>query len=299
MYNNGEYVIVNSAGNIVGDRFDEILGCGNGCLSFVIRKGDKRGFLSTESGKKIFAPQFDRAWIDKPKFGLAAVVVGSKLGFVNVKTGKMSIEPQFDFEGRHLYYDFIFQDNGYCTVPGKDVKFGIIDTTGQIIIPTVYDDIDYLKYGFTKLRMGDKYALYDSIFNLVLPMGYDYLSVNELGIVALKEHTQQLLDFKGQNAVNNYWIDQIEYEEYISHLYEPSSNDKYDYEGSRITGKLSPYLKFQVGDYYGVFDASYKIIIPPIYRELEYNGNGFFSCSIDGNGAIIIDSNGQWVHGKN
>ena len=294
VYNNGDFAIVDSAGTVIGERFDDVFFAEKGHLSFIFRKNDKRGYLSSENGHPIFEAQFDHAWIDNPKYGLAAYVNNNRLGFVNVKTGTFAIPPVFVIEKYHLdYYDFIFKDNGYCIVPGEDAKFGVIDTTGQIIIPTIYDDVDFMNHGFIKLTSDDKYALYDSTLHVVLPMGYDYIAVNDLGIVALKNHSQQLLDYNGKDVLNNYWLDCIDYygEAYISHLYEPAQTNGY--------GEISPYKKFKTGDYYGVFNATYKVIIQPMYKEIYYNGNGYFSCSLDGyNGALIIDSNGKPVHGK-
>ena len=292
-YNNGNFAIVDSMNKVVGERFDYILFQEKGRLSLIFVKEGKRGFISTETGKQIFGAEFERAWIDNPRFGLAAYVKDDLLGFVNVRTGEYAIPALFTADDYH-WCDFVFRDNGYCIVPGEDSKFGVIDTTGQIIIQPVYDDIDFLDFGFVKLKQGNKYALYDSLFIEILPMGYDYLSVNELGIVAMKGHSQQLLDFSGENVVNYLWIDQLAYNEYVSHLYEPSPGGKYDDDG-----KLSPYMMFQIGKFYGVFNASYKVIIPPIYSNLHYNGNGYFSCSVDEyGGAIIIDSNGRQVHGE-
>ena len=293
-YNNGDYAIVDSSGTVIGERFDAIMYAEGGCLSLVFRKNDKKGFLSSENGSPIFNAQFDHAWVDNPRFGLAAYVKNNRLGFVNVKTGTFAIPPVFVIEKYHIaYHNFVFKDNGYCIVPGEDDKFGVIDTTGQIIIPAIYDEIDFISRGFMKLQSGFKYALYDSLFNIVLPMGYEKIEVNDFGIVALINHNQQLLDYNGKDVINNYWLDPIDYYEYITYFYEP-------FQGSgNEEMQISEYMKFRSGDKYGVFNAAYKVIVPPIYSDIIYNGNGYFACAPDWHGgAIIIDKNGKPVHGK-
>ncbi|MDR2385533.1 MAG: WG repeat-containing protein [Tannerella sp.] len=305
MYNNGEYAIIDFMGNVVGDRFDMILGFDSGydCLSFVICKGNKRGFLSTESGKQIFAPQFDRAWIDNPKLGLAAVVIGNKLGFVNVKTGKMAIEPQFDFENQHLYYNYIFRDNGYCIVPGKDSKFGVIDTTGKLLLPCQYDDVTFDDFGFVELQFSGKLGLCDSLLHIVLPPVYDRLEVFDLGIMVgeldyANGHKQYLLAYDGKEVISKLWLDEMDYEEIATPLYEPvAEGNKYDNDGYQKQGKKSAYTKFYLYDRYGVFDEKFNVIIPAKYDDIDYIGNGYFSCELGSLGAIL-NSKGQFVHGK-
>jgi hypothetical protein len=301
MYHNGEYAIIDSAGNIVGDRFDQILGSGSGCLSFVISKGGKRGFLSTESGKQIFAPQFNHAWIDNPKFGLAAVVIDHKLGFVNVETGKMAIEPQFDFENQHLYYNFIFQDNGYCIVPGKDSKFGVIDTTGKLLMPCQYDDITFDDFGFVELQLGRKVGLCDSTLHFVLPPIYDRLKVIDLGIMVSEldyanGHKQYLLAYNGKDVISKLWLNEIDFEYIVTPLYEPTS-EEYDNDGNRQCGKRSAYTKFYLYDRCGVFDEKFNVIISAKYDDISYIGNGYFCCELENQGAIV-NSKGQFVHEK-
>jgi hypothetical protein len=263
-YKNYEVAIADSAGKVIGDRFDGVDGYYN-CSLLVVHKDGKYGYISSKSGKIVFEPKFQHAWVENPKFGIAAFVKDNKLGFINAKTGKYLIEPQFDFESDH-HGGFIFNDNGYCIIPGVDAKFGVIDTTGSIILPAVYDNI----------------------------------TINDMGIAVRKGYDQKLLAFNGKDVLNTLWLNLIQddegtYDDLDSELVTPF------YEPAPIeneSGVKSPYIKFRIANHYGVFDEKYNIIIPPLYDEIQYNGNGFFGCYLNGDGGAIINAQGKFVHEK-
>jgi hypothetical protein len=306
-YKNRDKAIADVNGKIISDRFDYLaLPYESKPLSYVIFKGDKRGFISSLTGETLFKPEvFVRAWIDNPQYGLAAVVdKDQKLGFVDVRTKKVAIPLQFDYEDEHVNYDFIFKDfngRGVCIVPGKNDTYGIIDTTGEIILPILYNQIDFLQHNYLRIVRNGKYALLDSAFNVVLPLEYDYLAVNDLGIVADQNdyangHKQYLLAFNGKDVINKLWLDPVEYEELVTPLYEPVP-EKYDNNGNRIYGARSLFSMYQIDDRYGVFDEKYSILIPSKYESIEYLGKGYFSCFLNGKGAIV-NSKGEFVHSK-
>ena len=301
-YNNFELAIADSAGIVISKRFDEIKGDkSDEYLSYIIIKDDKLGYISSQTGKTLSNPEFEHAWVDNPKLGLAAFVKNKKLGFLDVRTGKIAINPQFDFEPEHVYYDYIFRDEGICIVPGKDSNFGIINTSGNIILLTQYSSIDFLEHSFIRVCQNGKYAIYDNTFNIVMPFEYDYLTINDLGIVAYKKdyikgHSQYLLAYNGKDILNNLWLDLVDFEELVTPLYEPVLEKQEDDENPAY-GARSSYSLYQIGDRYGVFDDKYRIIIPSKFESIDYLGNGYFSCLLNSSGAIV-NSKGEFVHSK-
>lgn len=298
-YRNGDEVPIDSLGKPIGNKFDYILGSATGCLSFVVSKDLKRGYRSTLDGKELFPPQFDHAWIDNPKFGLAAVVKNNKLGFVNVLTGEVSIPPQFEFERHHLYYDYVFRDNGYCIVPGKNKKFGLINTSGELVLDCDYEDISFTDYGFIRIKAEDKFGLLDSSMNVIFPPIYDKLKVNDLGIILCKldyeaGHKQYLLSHNGKDVISNLWLDDEYLEGLVIPFYEPALI-KYDENGNTLVGERSRYSKFYIYDRYGVVDDKLNIIIPAVYDYIAYIGSGYFSCELDDQGAVL-NHKGEYVH---
>jgi hypothetical protein len=259
-YKNDEKAVADSTGKVIGCRYNSIDGSYDHSL-FVIEKDGKYGYISSKSGEIVFEAEFQYAWVENPKFGLAACVKDNRLGFIDVKTGKYRIEPQFDYE--HYSYDFIFHDSGYCIIPGADEKFGLIDTTGTIILPALYDEIDF----------------------------------NDMGMVVRKGYDQKLLAFNGKDVLHSLWLNPVISDgdesslELVVPFYEPAS-----IEGE--SGVKSSYLKFRIADHYGVFDAKYNVIIPPLYDEINYNGNGFFGCFLNETGGVIINAQGKFVHEK-
>ena len=123
--------------------------------SAVVVKDVKRGYISKETGEVIFEPQFKFAWVDNGVNDLAACVnEEDKLGFVNIKTKEIAIPFQFDYDAielnSYIYgyqwdfancnFDFVFS-NGWCLVPGVGGKLGLINESGEIVLPIKYYNI--------------------------------------------------------------------------------------------------------------------------------------------------------------
>ena len=64
-------------------------------------------------------------------------------------------------------------------------NLGIVDSTWKEILPCVYDEISSLQDGLVEVRLNDKYGLFDKCGSEVLPIIYDYISVDD-GLVEVR-----------------------------------------------------------------------------------------------------------------
>jgi len=174
VHKTGERSVLNNATNTIMGKYDDIFCDEKTDESVVVVIRDFLfGYISTETGEAIFEPQFLYAWPDGIDFesGLASCVNKEhKLGFVNVKTKEIAIPFQFQFT---IYYDYVFS-NGFCRITESfvddwefdknDFEIGLIDTSGKIIIPANYDEIDVCDDGIVAIKNG-------------MPFVYDYNGV--------------------------------------------------------------------------------------------------------------------------
>ena len=139
-------------------------------------------------------------------------------------------------------------------------------------------------------------------------IGFKDKITNDLGYIRYNNGEYAMVDSKINEIIGKRFDDimcvgtntLVFLKDYVSHFYEPSPDGgaEWDANGNKIRGPISPYMKFQIDDFYGVFNSSYEVIIPPLYREVYYIGNGYFSASVDGVDGLILDSKGKYVHGR-
>ena len=58
-------------------------------------------------------------------------------------------------------------------------KYGIIDKTGKVVIPMVYDKINRFSEGLACVEMNKKSGIIDKTGKIVIPIIYDYIGVFE------------------------------------------------------------------------------------------------------------------------
>lgn len=85
----------------------------------------------------------------------------------------------------------------------KRYKKGIIDNNNQIIIPIIYDDIEYNKYNQINLfvsKLNGKYGVIDLKNNMIIPIEYDNVII-ESGFFIVKK---QIESYKWQSGVFDF-----------------------------------------------------------------------------------------------
>jgi hypothetical protein len=342
-YADGSMSVLNSStGKIIG-RYDKIFHChetgDTPRMTRVTVKNGLRGYISAATGEPIYEPQFLRAWVDDPETDLAACVnTEGKLGFVDVRTRQVAIPFEFDCDENDFFrcdnpsgeevasFDFVFS-NGVCIVPGKEGKIGMIDKSGQLLLPVEFTDIINWRDKDTphiilKKRADDSflYGVCDRSFNMIIPFEYnlfikntDYDSDGNIfarSYIVEKDGKYGLLDslFNLVLPCEFDWImsnfpdrNIIARKDYVQKLYNNRGEvimDFYlenDYETVDVfetvysEGRLTSYIRYYLDGYYGIIDNSRRVVIPAKYHSVKYLGNGNFVCSDNDYSFIIKD----------
>lgn len=212
-------------------------------------KDNKYGYVNLNSGKVVVPEQYDYAW--RFSNGLAAVSVNHQVGFIH-PDGSLTIPMTF------VYYDDMenpFFSDGYCVVADSTLHYGLINTSGQWVIPPSYD----------KMRMGKGYVIAGNI----------------------GEFNKQIA-FDGR-IINNYIIDNI-----IDILYDKNYyNENLNYE-ERYSITNQDFFEYKVNGCSGLMDKNGKFLTPPLYSSINgLNHNHFRAVLHDKYSEVILDDKGQ------
>ena len=183
------------------------------------------------------------------------------------------------FEYNELKKSTNYDHNGNIYVKNyivsKGRKFGVLDTLFNIAVPIMYDDIEIFDSSKSfVVTLNGKRGVLDNNLKIILPIEYDWIHCKPDGnYIAKKNYVQKLYNKKGR-IINECYIENRE--DVFSAIFEPDQN------------KLTSYIMYYLDGYYGVIEKiDQKAIIPAKYDNIEYLGNGIFSCKEDEYSFII------------
>jgi RsiW-degrading membrane proteinase PrsW (M82 family) len=233
---------------------------------------DKRGlwgFVSTETGRPVFEPQFSIAWPPDGESNLAACANDDwDIGFVDVAQGTLVIPHQFLFLSSEKIIRF---RNGKCEIKDIDGQSGVIDTTGAYLLPCMYDEIFTLDNGMINTVIDDREGLLDSDLHEILPIKYNSIVMDQILIFALTDTTQLILDSDG-HLLNT--LTRFDNTDFI--FCEPMGITQ---EDKVLTGEPSRFAGYEDNNHYGVKDRlSGQTVIEAQYDAISYVGKGHFVC---------------------
>ena len=210
------------------------------------------------------------------------------------------------FVNDEVYDEMYLQKNGLIIISNYK-KYGVIDCSGNAIIPATYDCITSTLNSFI-VSLGDKYGVIDLKGSKVLPIAFDNISLNtdSLFSVQVKKNdttydNSGLYDLAGnkifdcnytsiQKANNNLFI-----------LYSPNGYFIATKQGG-ISKKFNSltYLKddlfvFESLKKVGVVNAEGKIIIPATYKYIRKLDERYLVVTNATDRAGIIDYNGNVI----
>lgn len=163
---NKKFVVADTKGNLSGE-FDEIHT--NSSTLYPVRIDKNWGAINYKGEVIIPFGKFDciyNFWTTDKKETFGVVSDGLNIGLIDTD-GKFIID--YDCE----YEDLMWVDNDTIITKKVD-KFGVIDRHNNVLVPFVYDYIDFLKEGFRFVQQGDEYGYIDEYGNL-LEVNYDQL----------------------------------------------------------------------------------------------------------------------------
>lgn len=178
-YDGKKMGIIDEDGNVVIPAVYDMVETG-GDEWFTVRKGDTTGYFDV-NGNIVLLFQNKYECYGNFTEGLARVRFNSKWGYIN-KSGEEAISPQF-----HFAYEFI---GGYAVVRNEEDWYGAIDRSGNLIIPYLSKchlwefNNGYFKFGDLKTC-----GLINTSGEIVVPQIYNWIEIldNSKAIVRARE----------------------------------------------------------------------------------------------------------------
>ncbi|HNY05904.1 MAG TPA: WG repeat-containing protein [Candidatus Egerieousia sp.] len=142
-------------------------------------KDHKWGFID-KTGRAIVAPLYD--YVGDYYGGYACVKRGEKYGAIN-KNGKIVIPVRYenmDHSCRNRFYADALEVkaskfNEKCFSVEINGKWGVVDTSGNIIVQFVYDGSVDFSNGYAIVGKNKKYGIIDSTGKIVVPCLHNYI----------------------------------------------------------------------------------------------------------------------------
>ncbi|HYG15969.1 MAG TPA: WG repeat-containing protein [Bacteroidia bacterium] len=134
------------------------------------RKGELWGFC--DSNKNIIVePKYDSAFQYSPEYKTAGVVLNKKSGY---------LDSNFQFKRANYCKTVTFPivDN---TIKNGN-KYGLMDSSGNEILPPVYDYINFYSNGWFTVVLNGKHGVVDSANKIIIPFIYDFIYHYENGM---------------------------------------------------------------------------------------------------------------------
>ena len=229
---------------------------------FILTDTDNYKQLSNRRGFIVNDTLFQEIY--KEVNGYAICIKDDKLGYLDVN-GKQVIKNQFEeYIDCGLLGNFI---NGRA-VAVKDKKYGLIDTLGHFVISPKYDVIKSFGsyYGIQK---NDKWAILDSVFNLVSDDDFESLDlINHRFILFRKNGKVGLMDFNLNVILNALYISIMQQDDYFI-VSNESGNALINQKGTQIVPSNS-WLIYSVDlNFLGVIDETSGVVIQYIDKATE------------------------------
>ncbi len=158
--------VLDRQGNLITDPiFTDAFSFSEGILA--VTQGEGWGFINTQ-GQWLVPPQYEE--VGSFSHGLAPVLKGGKWGYIN-KHGKLVVPPKYGDAKE-------FQEGGWAIVgnakdDGKaaysQIRYGIINTAGQAILPIQYDWINLFSADRAILKYQEHHVLVDRKGQFIFP----------------------------------------------------------------------------------------------------------------------------------
>ena len=246
----------------------------------------------------VVKPKYQHAWVFSE--GLAAVDENGRVKFINPQ-GEVVINHLFAYNEDDFGYVF---HNGRCAVrDGVSGKMGLIDRSGEWVLPPDYDDI-YLNDPFLQLRVGKKLAILTFAMDTVIPLTEASFLICDTAILATcGDHSQRVYSRQGELLTASQFrnVEPLLYEttEVIyAGIQEGDECDlSYSYYSSPVLRKeVATCLRYEGDlDWYGLMSPDGKALTPPQYISIKAIAKDLYLCETDYGRGVMLNSKGKPV----
>lgn len=118
-------------------------------------------------------------------------------------------------DSNYEWYDYLFYNNNVYFMVKSNNKIGIIDIYGNLVLSSIYDNIE-ISGNMLKIGNNGLYGLLDSNFNSYLDVEYQYVNINGDNIIIEKDNTYSLLSFNKEVIGSDYlYITSVDNSNYL------------------------------------------------------------------------------------
>ena len=260
--------------------------------------GNHRGYFHLRDGKVVVKPKYQHAWVFSE--GLAAVVENGRVKFINPQ-GEVVINHLFAYNEDDFGYVF---HNGRCAVrDGVSGKMGLIDRSGEWVLPPDYDDI-YLNDPFLQLRVGKKQAILTFEMDTVIPLTAASFLICDTAILATcGDHSQRVYSRQGELLTASQFRNVVPLLYETTEVIYPGIQDgdecdlSYSYYSSPVLRKeVATCLRYEGDlDWYGLMSPEGKALTPPQYISIKAIAKDLYLCETDYGRGVMLNSKGELV----
>lgn len=260
--------------------------------------GNHRGYFHLRDGKVVVKPKYQHAWVFSE--GLAAVDENGRVKFINPK-GEVVINRLYAYnedDGGYVFH------NGRCAVrDGVSGKMGLIDRSGEWVLPPDYDDI-YLNDPFLQLRVGKKQAILTFAMDTVIPLTEASFYICDTAILATcGDHSQRVYSRQGEllSASQFRGVEPLLYETteviYAGIQDGDECDLSYSYYSCPVLRKeVATCLRYEGDlDWYGLMSPDGKALTPPQYISIKAIAKDLYLCETDYGRGVMLNSKGKPV----
>ena len=264
---------------------------------------EEKCYRNTLTGQKITSKLYE----DGTPFsnGIAKVKRGNKWGCID-KEGREIVACEYFTPHLNakesipcIYHNIHILDNKHIIV-NKDYKYGLVDISGDIIIPVEYEDIKQFHEDLFWTKLNGKWGLMDISGTLIIPHKY----TNVHGFKVEFNGMWGFIDKAGNEIIpcKYKYIDNrkgniLEAKNLLENV-----SDYYIFHQEKLIPKTFEYIEpfddeyatFGLNGKKGIIDTHGNEIFPPTYEKISYADEGLFL--IERNGFIgYVDINGNEV----
>jgi len=265
----GKYGMIDKRGKeVVRPIYDEIEWFSESLL--LVKFNNKYGLLNANNFREVVKPVYDE--IKQSPFFESFLVVklSDKYGLLRADNFKEVVKPKYSNIEKIWPRQFSMHEGFECTEQGNENflkvyvgdKVGLIDTTGNEVIPIKYEDINIVlgEKTLVKFKENGKWGIMDLSGKVILQANYEWVCYNEGKVIfAVLDNKPYAFDTSGK---------EIQYEFKKEEEYSKNYEAQYEFEDKEDYGEFS--IVSRAGKE-GVVSKDGKVIIPIAYDEIRYD----------------------------